>query len=250
MSRGARGRCDACRLSCHDERVVLSRINQTHKERRGFLCMSVFCENETANWQTWEVCNGQQPRRTRRDPDSECNLGRSPALKYRCVVPTKLSRMFPGRNTDGRAKWLPVITAAANGRVHELQTLLRSGYHANECDADGTTALMMAASEGQSNAVRVLLREHANVHAADRMGTQALLKASKNGHIESMRLLLDAVQTWPQSQTGGRHSQQQFTLVSPGLQKRCLLRTPIRMFKLVMERPRYLWRHSKASSGL
>ena len=87
----------------------------------------------------------------------------------------------------------PLIVAAANGRVRDLQALLRGATHANEADAHGRTALLMATMMGHIDAVQILLAANANVHTVEATGSQSsLLCAAMNGNVAIMRLLLDA----------------------------------------------------------
>ncbi|KAL3881186.1 hypothetical protein ACJMK2_027643 [Sinanodonta woodiana] len=61
-----------------------------------------------------------------------------------------------------------VATAAANGDLSEVKTLIRSGADVNEKSKDGMTPLAIAAFWGYAEVVELLLKCQANVNIANR----------------------------------------------------------------------------------
>ncbi|KAF4661710.1 hypothetical protein FOL47_006566 [Perkinsus chesapeaki] len=93
----------------------------------------------------------------------------------------------------GHQARIPLITAAVEGKMEEVEHLLTSGKSkVDEKDFNRRTALMHAAARGLVNVVEVLLRHGAKVTAKDQRGETAIMKASKGGHVDCIKLLLDA----------------------------------------------------------
>jgi hypothetical protein len=82
-------------------------------------------------------------------------------------------------------------SAAEDGDIDKVRTLLKEGANVNETDSDGITALYMAALAGRTNIIRVLIDAGANVNIKTSWGDTALHKVAYNGSIENAKLLLD-----------------------------------------------------------
>ncbi len=92
----------------------------------------------------------------------------------------------------GRAMYDTMVSAAANGDVHVLQSLLARGLDVNEPDRGGTTALYAASSSGRSQTVSYLIQHGALVNLQNKDGETALHAAALRGHLESVKVLLSA----------------------------------------------------------
>ncbi|PNH09548.1 Ankyrin repeat domain-containing protein [Tetrabaena socialis] len=91
---------------------------------------------------------------------------------------------------DARA----LLTAAKEGRLREVQTLLSdpANVNSNVQDENGWTALHCASEKGHKEMVEVLLRAGADVAAKSTNGWTALHLASQKGHTEAVKVLLRA----------------------------------------------------------
>lgn len=77
-----------------------------------------------------------------------------------------------------------LFSAALDGDLVQLQTLLAAGADVNAADADGNTALHLAARQGHLDAVKALLAAGADVNAADAQGWTPLFKAAYNHELD------------------------------------------------------------------
>jgi len=82
-------------------------------------------------------------------------------------------------------------SAAEDGDMDKVRTLLKEGANVNETDSDGITALYMAALAGRSDIIRILIEAGANVNIKTNWGDTALHRVAYNGSIENAKLLLD-----------------------------------------------------------
>ena len=95
-----------------------------------------------------------------------------------------------GKGKDGpRAP--PLIAAAEQGRVAEIQRLIGKDVMLDGADGLGRTALLAAAAAGQAEAVSLLLEERADVEKSRSDGRTPLLVAAAAGHAEVVSLLCD-----------------------------------------------------------
>src|SRR6476659_3503941 len=73
-------------------------------------------------------------------------------------------------------------TAAMDGNMQTVRTLLQQGADVNAAQGDGTTALHWAAYRDDLEMAQVLIKAGANVKAATRVGAMTpLFMAAKNG---------------------------------------------------------------------
>lgn len=86
----------------------------------------------------------------------------------------------------------PVATAAMNGELDTVRTLLRQGADVNGAQADGMSAMHWAAERGDLALLDVLLTAGAELESATRIGEYRPLHiAARNGHAEVVQRLLD-----------------------------------------------------------
>jgi eukaryotic-like serine/threonine-protein kinase len=84
------------------------------------------------------------------------------------------------------------FSAAADGDLETLQSLLKSGVDVNLKNADGKTALMIATDNGSLEEVQLLLQQGANVNVQDPEGRTPLAIAKQNEYSEIAELLTKA----------------------------------------------------------
>eukprot|EP00892_Ulva_mutabilis_P001395 jgi/Ulvmu1/11256/UM073_0028.1 len=85
---------------------------------------------------------------------------------------------------------IPIGTAAAAGRLIEVEQLLDSGVNVNEQDSFGETALHLACMEGQYKVVRMLVVEQqARVDLQNWEGWVPMIWAIVRGHIQIVKFL-------------------------------------------------------------
>ena len=85
-----------------------------------------------------------------------------------------------------------LLDAAAAGRVHEVENLIRKGADINCTDTQGRTPLILAVENGQSSALRVLLQSNAELAVTDVSGNNPLLIAVRRGDAKSIYMLVQA----------------------------------------------------------
>lgn len=98
--------------------------------------------------------------------------------------------------SKNRSKTEDLLAAARNGRIAEVQELLRSKVNVELKGDDGRTALMNAAGSHHFEVVKILLAAKANVHVASNGGDTALsyaLKADWAGLFTRSKNSTDAV---------------------------------------------------------
>lgn len=87
-----------------------------------------------------------------------------------------------------------LLTAAADGKTAEVQTLLEKGAPVDARDKKDRTPLMLAAQHGRAETVRLLLAKGAHADARDRMGYTAyalaiFAPAGRGNHEEALKAL-------------------------------------------------------------
>jgi ankyrin repeat protein len=86
-----------------------------------------------------------------------------------------------------------LLTAAREGNLQTLQSLLSEGVDVNSTNSDGITALMIASELGHTEIVRTLVAlPTLNVNAVALSNTNALYEAAFGGHTEIVQMLLAA----------------------------------------------------------
>jgi uncharacterized protein len=85
-----------------------------------------------------------------------------------------------------------IVVAAREDRTEKVIDYLRQGMDPDTSDAAGTTLLMTAAANGNVRLVESLLRLRANILKNNKYGESALALAALNGHKEVVRILVDA----------------------------------------------------------
>jgi TonB family protein len=81
-----------------------------------------------------------------------------------------------------------LITAASQGRVDEVRTLLDQGIDVNARNEDGWTPLLFAALGGHAEVVALLLEWDADVNVSNKAGWTPLIAAALSGHTEIVGL--------------------------------------------------------------
>ena len=81
-----------------------------------------------------------------------------------------------------------LFTAANEGNVKKVKSLIKQGVDVNAMDMFGTTVIMVAAKEGHLATVRALLDN--NAHIEDGQYNSALIWAAWSGHLHMVELLL------------------------------------------------------------
>ncbi|OON69229.1 ankyrin repeat domain-containing protein [Hymenobacter sp. CRA2] len=82
-----------------------------------------------------------------------------------------------------------LITAATNGNLNIVKSLLQHKAQINAKDAGQETALLAAASQGHKAIVEFLLQNGADVKAADGQGATLLAAAKASGNKEIIALI-------------------------------------------------------------
>lgn len=86
----------------------------------------------------------------------------------------------------------PLVAAAQNGDLAEVQRLLKSDAEVNAATANGTTPLMAAAAAGNTDVLRTLLEHGAQINARESArGETALMFAAAKNRAQSVKLLLE-----------------------------------------------------------
>jgi TPR repeat protein len=91
-----------------------------------------------------------------------------------------------------RSKERNLLTAAAQGDLKMIQTLLKSGVDANAINALGRTPAIAAAWRGHHDIVALLINSGVEIDAADNQGRTALTWAAINGYPRIVDRLLAA----------------------------------------------------------
>jgi len=86
----------------------------------------------------------------------------------------------------------PLVSAARDGNLATVRSLLAQRADANASARDGSTALLWATHRGNLDMARVLITAGANVDTPNRFGVTPLLQASRSGDPPLIDLLLKA----------------------------------------------------------
>ena len=113
------------------------------------------------------------------------------ALDGRVDIVGSLLDLGADVNGVGSSGNTALMNAATMGAVDCVQLLIDCGARVNQSDAHGWTALMGAALNGYADALRVLLAHGAVADQVDRRGYASLRYAAREGHAESVRVLLE-----------------------------------------------------------
>ncbi|RYP56997.1 hypothetical protein DL770_010789 [Monosporascus sp. CRB-9-2] len=93
-----------------------------------------------------------------------------------------------GHNIGGQ---IPLLWAAANGRLAVLKLLVEKGAQIEARDNDNKTPLMLAAEYGHEAAAKLLVEKGAQIEAKDNDGSTPLIFATWQGHEALARLLVE-----------------------------------------------------------
>lgn len=85
----------------------------------------------------------------------------------------------------------PLMCSAERGHLSVAQLLVDHGAALEETNAEGRTPLMFAASGGNVNVVQFLLERGARVDAEDGQGRSPLMWSCKNGHVAAAKMLIE-----------------------------------------------------------
>ncbi|KAJ0233440.1 Cyclic nucleotide-binding domain-containing protein [Hirschfeldia incana] len=85
---------------------------------------------------------------------------------------------------------LKVNSAAFQGDIYQLKSLVRSGADPNKTDYDGRTPLHLAASRGYEDITLFLIQEGVDINQKDKFGNTPLLEAVKAGQDRVINLLV------------------------------------------------------------
>ncbi|KAK4776250.1 hypothetical protein SAY87_024211 [Trapa incisa] len=85
---------------------------------------------------------------------------------------------------------LRVNSAAYNGDLYQLKSLIRAGADPNKTDYDGRTSLHLTAARGFEDIVLFLIHQGVDINMRDNFGNTALLEAIKNGNDRVASLLV------------------------------------------------------------
>jgi len=85
----------------------------------------------------------------------------------------------------------PLITAAIQGNVGAVESLLIIGISLETPDSDGFTALSWAARAGREDIVKMLINAGAQVNTKSTSGVSTLMLASNGGHRKIAVILLN-----------------------------------------------------------
>ncbi|RYO96410.1 hypothetical protein DL765_011600 [Monosporascus sp. GIB2] len=100
----------------------------------------------------------------------------------------QLSRMpESGHNIGGQ---IPLLWAAANGRLAVLKLLVEKGAQIEVRDKVLMTPLMVAAKNGHEAVTKLLVEKGAQIEATDKDGLTPLMYAAREGHEAVARLLI------------------------------------------------------------
>ncbi len=108
-------------------------------------------------------------------------------------VKTLLAQGIPVDVRDPMGKGTALMVAAHNpGGVESCRVLLDRGANINATNVFGNTALMLAASNGCTDVVRLLLNRGANIALTNKKGHTALYLAGAGRHDDIVALLQQA----------------------------------------------------------
>ena len=102
----------------------------------------------------------------------------------------------------------PLITAAKNGHIDKVRSLLAAGADKEATDKWGRTALMWAAREGYPESLAALIEAGAVVDTTDKHGNTAFTWAQESGHDSCAQKLVDADAKFVYSSNEGGYNTQ------------------------------------------
>jgi len=99
---------------------------------------------------------------------------------------------LPCAAADEEMTELQFYTAAKEGRLNKVKSMLSAGMNVNSKNTAGRTALMGAAYFGNRSIVKDLVVEGVDVNLADEQGKTALMLAVANKRLKVIEVLLNA----------------------------------------------------------
>ena len=106
------------------------------------------------------------------------------------AVPKVLRLLRTGLSVHGSGDHIPLLAAAARGRHHAVQVLLKSGADPAVEDSKGRTALHHAAYRGHAPTIRRLCEAGTDINRQDNEGSSPLSVAARKGHEKAVSVIL------------------------------------------------------------
>lgn len=96
-------------------------------------------------------------------------------------------------DVEDACQWTPLMKAAHYGHILAAKAMLEAGADLNAHDKGDSTPLLLAASNYHSDVVGLFLDQGANInnHLEQSMGWTALIWATKQGHADMLKQLLE-----------------------------------------------------------
>ena len=118
-------------------------------------------------------------------PDGMLDPSVSPQSQHPNVLPWQHEEIEAFKNQYS------LFTAAENGRIDVVRSLLELGADVDEMDSLRQTALAVASTKGKLRVAELLIEHDADVNSRDMHGWTPLHTAARYGHLDVVRLLLN-----------------------------------------------------------
>ena len=93
-------------------------------------------------------------------------------------------------NQEGKKDKISLHSAAFNGEIEIVKTLISNGARVYAIDNEGRTPLHIVAFNGDKKIAKILISKGANVNSQDKYGETPLHSAAFNGEIEIVKTLI------------------------------------------------------------